>query len=154
MALNDVEADAHYHPERNQLNHTVQVALIAAKETDDVRLIRAAILHDVGKAQCFAEHGNSHGHEDFSAKLLADNGIDAETVWLVSQHIRVMTYQSGEMSSKKARALAAHPLFPLLIQLRRFDIAGRKPGIILNEHRRASFEALCVRVGIEVGAWP
>lgn len=152
MALHGVSEREDFHPERDQLNHTVQVTLLAERESDDVRLWAAAALHDVGKVETQRERGDSHGHEAVSASMIAPY-VHPDVVWLVEQHIRVAAYLSGEMRSTKARALAEHPCFPLLIQLRRCDVAGRRPGFALTEARRERFARICTRAGLEVGAW-
>lgn len=153
MALDGVEDRADYHPERDQLNHSVQVALNAARETGDPRLLAAAALHDVGKAACFAARGNGHGHESASAEMI-EGHVASDVVWLVANHLRVAAYLSGDMGPRKAAQLAAHPLFPLLCQLRRFDVTGRRPHFALTPERRERFTALCEGVGIATGPWP
>lgn len=116
-----VEQMDEHHPEGDVLTHSLQVYGWAIRETDDVDLILAALLHDTGKAI------NSPGH----AKLMTDilkPLVSAKTLWLIENHMRVWHYILGEMKKlKKCQELAGHPWLPELVQLARFDKLGRNP---------------------------
>ena len=134
-----------YHPEGDVLKHTYQVFKWAIRESMDVDLILAALLHDVGKAV------DNHNHVKESVKLI-ENFSSCKTVWLVENHMRIWDYISGEMQGlKKCITLAGHTWLPELIQLARWDKKGRNPNSqtyfpdeeivrILNQKAKAHFE--------------
>lgn len=134
-----------YHPEGDVMNHTYQVFKWAIRESMDVDLILAALLHDVGKAV------DNKNHVRESVKLI-EGFSSAKTVWLVKNHMRFWTYISGEMQGlKKCIDLSRHPWFSELVQLARWDKKGRNPNSktyfpneeitrILNEKAKAHFE--------------
>ena len=140
-----VKQMAKYHPEGDVMNHTYQVFKWAIRESMDVDLILAALLHDVGKAI------DNHNHVHESVKAI-ENFSSAKTVWLVGNHMRIWDYISGEMQGlKKCITLAKHPWLQELIQLARWDKKGRNPNSktyfpneeimrILNEKAKAHFE--------------
>ena len=109
------------HPEVWALDHTYQCFKWAIRESNDIDLILAALLHDVGKAvDC-----KNHVHE--GVKLI-EGFSSRKTVWLVENHMRIWTYILGEMKGlKKCVEYAKHPWLPELIQLARWDKKARKP---------------------------
>lgn len=140
-----VKQVAKYHPEGSVLNHTYQVFKWAIRESMDVDLILAALLHDVGKAI------DRQHHVQEGVKLI-EGFSSAKTIWLVKNHMRIWDYLSGEMQGlKKCLQLANHPWLPELIQLARWDKKGRNPNSkaffpceeitrILNEKAKAHFD--------------
>lgn len=111
------------HPEVDAFNHTLQVFRYALRESDDIELILAALLHDIGKAE------RTDGHEQIAVELLKPFCTD-KTLWLIEQHIRVRLYLDGTMKKLgKCKELANHKWLPELIQLRRWDNAGRRPNV-------------------------
>ncbi len=123
-ALEDVEDRKIHHPEKNVFNHTLQVLHIAFRESNDVDLILAAMLHDIGKLE------NTLGHDQIGADWL-EGLVNDKTIWLVRNHLRIWDYLTGDMNKlKKCKELAAHPYIPELIQLARWDKKGRVP----NKH--------------------
>lgn len=126
--LQGVETDSPHHPERDQFSHTVQVTLCAVGKLPLLSpfhgriLLKAAILHDVGKATTIRERGNMHGHEKHSADMVRDQ-VEPEVVWLIENHIRII--HMDEMRKSKQEALTTHPLFPILKLLRECDVGGR-----------------------------
>jgi len=114
-----VKQKEEYHPEGDVLIHSLQVFHYACRETYDIDLLLAALLHDVGKAINTSEHT----HESLN---LLDPYVSLKTMWLIKNHMRVWTYLKGEMIGlKKCRELIEHPWFPELVQLARFDNMGR-----------------------------
>lgn len=115
-----VEQREDYHPEIDTFDHSLQVLRRAFKETDDVDLILAAMLHDIGKCE------NTLGHEKIAVEWLEDY-VSVKTLWLIEHHIRIQLLLSGEMKRlSKVRYLIEHPWLPELILLRRWDKMGRK----------------------------
>ena len=122
-ALKGIEQQKEYHPEGDALKHTFQVFRWAIRESVDLDLILAALLHDVGKAT-YSNH-----HERDGVKMI-EGFSSCKTVWLVKNHMRVWTYIKGEMQGlKKCLELANHCWFPELIQLARWDAKGRNPRV-------------------------
>ena len=108
-----------YHPEIYVLSHTYQVFKWAVRETNDIDLILAALLHDVGKSVDKLHHVKE------GVKLI-EGFSSCKTIWLVENHMRIWTYILGEMNGfKKCVELANHPWLPELIQLARWDKKGR-----------------------------
>jgi len=113
---------AEYHPEGDVLTHSIQAYRHASRESNDVDLILAALLHDVGKIS------RRMGHEDLSVELL-DCHCSKKTLWLIKNHMRVHTWLNGEMRKlKKVTGLRKHVWFCDLIHLARIDANSRKPG--------------------------
>ncbi len=114
-----VKQKEEYHPEGDVLIHSLQVFNRACRETNDIDLLLAALLHDVGKVINTLEHT----HESLN---LLDQIVSLKTIWLIKNHMRIWTYLKGEMKGlKKCKELAGHPWFPELVQLARFDEMGR-----------------------------
>lgn len=125
-ALQGVQQMEKHHPEGDAFNHSLQVFRHAIRETDDVDLILAALLHDVGKQVCKA------GHEKETRKLLGNYCVE-KVLWLIENHMRVWTFIEGKMKRPgKARTLAEHPWFSQLVQLGRWDKMGREKGVNIN----------------------
>ena len=55
-----------HHPEGDVFTHSVQALEIAMRESDDLDLIFAAMLHDVGKKI------DTKGHEQYALEMLKD----------------------------------------------------------------------------------
>jgi len=119
----NVEQNKINHPEGDVLNHSLQVFKIALKESSDIDLILAALLHDVGKSIRVLDH------EKYSCDLLK-NMISHKTKWLILNHIRIKWFLNGEMKKlKKVKDLHDHEYFNDLILLHRWDIFGRNPNL-------------------------
>ena len=117
-----VEQKDVYHPEGNLYIHTAQVTKLAFRESTDIDLIFAAMLHDVGKIV------NTHGHEDYSVQI-CEPFSSVKTLWLIEHHMRIWKFLRGEMKKLgKVLYLAEHPWLPELILLARWDKKGRVPG--------------------------
>ena len=121
FACGGVAQDPDYHPEGDVLRHTYQVFKWAIRESMDIDLILAALLHDVGKTV------DNHNHVKEGVKLI-DEFSSCKTVWLVRNHMLIWDYLKGEMQGlKKCLYLAGHTWLPELIQLARWDSKGRNP---------------------------
>jgi len=115
-----INQDPEWHPEGDVFNHSLQVVKLAFRESNDVDLILAAMLHDVGKSI------ESHGHEQIGCKLL-DSYVSSKTLFLIENHMRIWNYLEGKMHKlSKCKFLASHPYLAELIQLARWDKKGRK----------------------------
>lgn len=118
-----------HHPEVDLFSHSVQVLNLALKDSDDIDLIFAAMLHDIGKQI------NTLGHDDYSADM-CKGYISEKTEWLIRNHIRIIYLFTGEMKKqKKVKNLVYHPWFPDLVMLRRWDTLGRKPNYVIKYDR-------------------
>ncbi len=117
-----VYQDPAHHEEGEVYIHSLQTFVKASRESIDIDLLLAALLHDVGKAN------GSYGHEKHSIELLKDYS-SVKTLWLIENHMRIWYYLLGQMRGwKKCTDLANHPWFGELCQLGRFDKLGRVKG--------------------------
>lgn len=115
-----------YHPEGDVLNHSLQCLCWALKESNDIDLILAAMLHDIGKIK------DSNGHENTAVEWL--QGIcSVKTLWLIKQHMRIKYLISGEIRRhKKIKELISHCWLPELIMLVRWDRMARNPAKVVK----------------------
>lgn len=110
-----------HHPEGDVFTHSVQVLWWAFKESTDIDLIFAAMLHDVGKRI------DSKGHEKYSVKFV-DGYISEKTEWLILNHMRFWYFVLGDMKKRsKVESIAGHKWLPELALLARWDKLGRNP---------------------------
>jgi tRNA nucleotidyltransferase (CCA-adding enzyme) len=120
-ACHGVEQGDVHHPEGDVFTHSIQVLKWAFRESKDVDLILAAMLHDIGKQV------ESHGHENIAVRYL-ENHCSVKTLWLIKNHMRIWYFILGDMKKmSKAQELATHPWLPELILLARWDKLGRNP---------------------------
>jgi len=118
-----VEQKPLFHPEGDAFNHTGQVVRIALRESKDIDLVMAALLHDIGKKE------NSLGHEKIAIQWLADL-CTPKTLWLIENHMKVRCFLDGTMVKRSTcDRLFYHEWFKDLILLTRWDSAGRKPKV-------------------------
>ena len=116
-----VEQNAEHHPEGDVFVHSVQVLYHALRETNDIDLIFAAMLHDVGKQV------QNNGHDEIAIQML-DGKISEKTAWLIENHMRFWTFVLGDMKRlSKVQYLRNHEWFPDLVMLCRWDKLGRNP---------------------------
>ena len=119
-----VEQELDHHPEGDVYTHLIQTVNRAFKETHDIDLILAALLHDVGKQVI------TYGHEEQSVEMLKDL-VSPKVLWLIEHHMRVWKYLKGEMKRQaKCQHLIEHPWFVDLIQLARWDKMSRVKGFV------------------------
>lgn len=118
-ATRGVEAREDFHPEKDVFEHQLQCFKHALRETFDMELIVAALIHDVGKAI------NHLGHEELGAGLI-EQYVSPKVHFLVLNHTRIRYYYEGKIVKlQKAAELAEHPMFRELVMLSRFDKLGR-----------------------------
>lgn len=135
-ALKGVKDSKKFHPEKSVFNHSLQVLALAFRESNDIDLILAAMLHDIGKAE------NTLGHEQIAVDWL-QGLVSAKTIWLIQNHLRIWTYLSGEMRKlSKCQELVSNKWLPELIQLARWDKKGRVPNKEMKYDRKKIIEKL------------
>lgn len=118
-----------HHPEGDVLNHSLQVFSHSLRETDDLDLILAALLHDIGKSI------ESKGHEKHGINLL-QHVTSTKTLWLIEHHMRIWYLILGDMKRlSKVLYLTNHPWLSELILLARWDKMGRNPNRIMKYNR-------------------
>lgn len=121
--LEKIKDPIKYHSEKNVFVHTCQVVTHAFRETKDVHLIMAALLHDIGKYEDSYNHPKI-GYDilkNMNSKLLSFKVAD-----LVRDHLLIQLYLGGELKKlKKVQQVLINPNFKDLVQLRRWDIMGR-----------------------------
>lgn len=119
-----------WHREGNVGIHTMMVLDEARKQTDDLRVLWAALLHDVGKPRTTDKDLHAIGHEDVGAKM-ADEILerlrfatkDRELiVEMIRGHMRIK--QAHKMKAVKLRRLAATPSMDLHKMLSVADTLG------------------------------
>lgn len=131
-----VEQEKRYHPEGDVLIHSIQVFNRACRESNDVDLLLATLLHDVGKAVDRLEHTKK-------SLDLIDQYVSQKTIYLVKNHMRIWTYIHGEMMRLgKCKELVEHPWFPELVQLARWDYMGRIPNCKPEYNRQIIIDKL------------
>jgi hypothetical protein len=131
-----------HHPEGCVFNHSIQVLQRAFRETNDVDLILAAMLHDIGKYE------NSRGHEN-KAVVLLGNLVSKKTLWLIEHHMRIWYLLTGGMRRKqKVEFLINHCWLPELCLLARWDKMGRVVNKKINYDRNKIIDRLnhCVEL--------
>jgi hypothetical protein len=140
-----VEQNKKYHPEGDVLNHSLQCLCWALKESTDIDLILAAMLHDIGKIE------KSKGHENVSVKWL--QGIcSVKTLWLIENHIRIWYLILGDMRRyKKVRELANHCWLPELIMLARWDRLARNPAKVVKYDKNKFINCLKKKMAFKYG---
>lgn len=132
-----------------QLEHMVQSAQLAEQQGYDEEVILAAFLHDIGHI-CVSAQGDNEmdgygikDHEEVGGEFLREKGFSKRLIRLVEAHVeakryltlkspdyyerlsdaskKTLEYQGGRMSEEEAAAFEQHPLFDLIINMRRWD---------------------------------
>ncbi|MBN1141623.1 MAG: HD domain-containing protein [Deltaproteobacteria bacterium] len=136
-ALRGVQQPPEFHAEGDALTHTL-LALESVRADADERVFWAVLLHDLGKAATteFRDgRWRSHGHEEagtaMALAVLARLGRDdlaPDVAWLVRHHGFILSWgpMPLEKLSRHQRRFCAHPLFPLLLEVARADVAGAR----------------------------
>lgn len=114
-ALDGVQQNPRFHPERDALFHSLQAFELARHATDDRVLWAAALLHDVGKAVSSPEH-------DVIGADLLDGIVAPRIVWLVRHHLDLLV--TPALAKRRLRGTAQ---LRDLQRLRAWDVGGRKP---------------------------
>lgn len=126
-----------HHPEGDVFVHSLQVLHHAFREEkEDLDLILAAMLHDIGKKE------NPLGHEQIGAEMIKDI-VSVKTQWLITHHLRIRFLLEGKIKrTSKVRYLVDHPWLPELILLARWDRLGRNPSFKPKYDREKIIEGL------------
>lgn len=139
-----IEQVAKYHPEGDVFTHLLQVLHCAMLETDNLDLIFAAMLHDVGKQI------ESNGHANHAITML-DGLISEKTAWLIKNHMRFWDLIEGEMRKQsKVKELFGHPWFVDLCMLVRWDKMGRNPHLHLNYDKSRIIDKILSKSEVEI----
>ncbi len=168
VALFDRHGDLHYGEDTTQRAHALQCAALAEAAGCAPTLIAAALLHDIGHFG-EAEEGETPQtdlrHQETSARFLARAFPDAVTepvrlhvaakrylcavepdyaTQLSAASVQSLSLQGGAMSVAECAAFEVLPFASDAIRLRRFDGAGKVPGLVVPpfEHYRPMLEAL------------
>jgi hypothetical protein len=129
LALDGIQQDPHWHPERDALFHSLQAFELARRDTPDPELQAAALLHDVGKALGSADHAEA------GADLL-EGLVTPRVVWLVRHHTDLL--HAPAVTKRRLRGSSA---LTDLQRLRRWDVRGRSPSASVLDPE-ASFAVL------------
>lgn len=127
LPLERVSQSAKYHPEGDALYHSLQVYTFALEEMPyDEEFLLAALLHDVGKAIDPGDH--------VAAGLEALEGFITErTAWLIEHHMEGHSIIDHTIGARRRRRLRENPWFEDLITLAECDLAGRVPGLNVDD---------------------
>jgi 2-amino-1-hydroxyethylphosphonate dioxygenase (glycine-forming) len=150
MALYELHGQSDYIGEPvSQLEHMVQSAQLAEQQGYDDEIILAAFLHDVGHLVAMqGEYISMSGygavsHEKIGAEFLRSKGFSERIALLVESHVeakrylthkypayynnlseasrRTLKFQGRKMSEVEAALFEQDELYPLKIQMRRWD---------------------------------
>lgn len=114
-----------HHPEGDVFIHSLQVLEYAIRESSDIDLILAAMLHDIGKMK------DTKGHDMIAREILKGHYLSEKTLWLIENHMRFWYYILGDMKKlSKVKELSKHPWIGDLLQLARWDKMGRRANYI------------------------
>ncbi len=141
----------------SQLEHALQCADMARSEGHHVDVVCAAFLHDIGHLPSVTRRAgaaSAEGHEVVGAKRVRELGFPARVAALVAGHVAAKRYltfkdpgydrqlsaasrrslreQGGSMSAAEAARFETAPLFSLLLELRTWDEAAKRPGAAVD----------------------
>ncbi|HVS95477.1 MAG TPA: HD domain-containing protein [Puia sp.] len=168
MRLYEGYGGAEYAGEKvTQLEHMAQAAQLAEEQGYDEEVILAAFLHDIGHISEAADGKNGmdgfgiRDHEELGAEFLRERGFSKKIARLVESHVeakryltckdpayfaglseaskRTLGFQGGPMTREEADAFEQYPLFPLIIQMRKWDEQAKienKPLPDLRHYRK------------------
>ncbi|MBV1908331.1 MAG: HD domain-containing protein [Kangiellaceae bacterium] len=115
LALDGVIQSPKYHPESDALYHSLQVFELAYRESTDPELWLAALFHDVGKSV------DSKHHCIIGAEMVTEI-LPTRVIWIIKHHLDLL--KSPQQTQRK---FANTQKIGDLIQVRRWDLAGRSP---------------------------
>ncbi len=152
----------------NMREHMLQSAVFAEQDGANDLIIAAALLHDYGHfthglGEDIADHGIDGKHEEVGAEYLKDYfrpeiiepmrlhvaakrylcAVDAEYFAMVSPaSLQSLELQGGPFTPEEVKEFEKNPYFKQAIQVRRYDEAGKVPGMETPpiEHYRSIIE--------------
>lgn len=153
--LFDRHGDNRYGEHVNQREHMLQCAKLAEDAGEAPAMIAAALLHDVGQfLEGAGDAAETHGHDAVHERLgevFLSQWFPEEVTAPISLHVAAKRYlcavepgyledlsgasalslslQGGPFNEVECRAFEAHPFFKEAIRLRRYDDAGKQPGM-------------------------
>ena len=167
--------DAYFGEPVSQLEHALQAAYHAERESAPPWLVVAALLHDIGHLlhdlpEHIADLGVDARHEDVGHAWLAQYfgpeitapvrmhvdakrylcATDPEYLKLLSPaSVQSLQLQGGPFCEAEARAFEQQPFAREAVRLRRWDDLAKVPGMQVPglEHYRAMIEASLLRAG-------
>lgn len=153
--LFDRHGDNRYGEHVNQREHMLQCAKLAEDAGDTPAMIAAALLHDVGQflegaGDAAEAHGHDAAHERLGEVFLSQ-WFPEEVTAPIFLHVAAKRYlcavepgymedlsgasalslslQGGPFDEAECRTFETHPFFKEAIRLRRYDDAGKQPGM-------------------------
>ncbi|WP_292230722.1 phosphonate degradation HD-domain oxygenase [Brevundimonas sp.] len=153
--LFDRHGENRYGEHVNQREHMLQCAKLAEDAGDTPAMIAAALLHDVGQflegaGDAAEAHGHDAAHERLGEVFLSQ-WFPEEVTAPIFLHVAAKRYlcavepgymgdlsgasalslslQGGPFDEAECRTFEAHPFFKEAIRLRRYDDAGKQPGM-------------------------
>lgn len=142
--LKGVAQPRQYHREGSVWDHAM-AGLRSLNACDDIELIWAVLLHDVGKPDTFhvAERVRFDGHAERSAeiadsllrRLRFPNASRERIVWAILHHMSLMHIVDEKTSRATRMKWLLHEDFPLLLELQRADASGTDPADLTLYHR-------------------
>ncbi len=122
LPLEQVMQPKREHPEGDALYHSLQVFELARDAMPyDEEFLTAALLHDVGKA--------IDPEDNIAAALSAlDQQITERTAWFIANLEDAHRLLEGTIGARARRRLHQADDYDALLQLARYDLAGRQPG--------------------------
>jgi len=137
-AMKGVAQPKMYHREGSVWAHAMRaIRTLSGERAEDLRLLWATLLHDVGKPKTFAieERIRFDKHAEVSATMANEilNRLrfpkkDIEAIcWAVEHHMSLFHLLEKDADELMKRRWFTHPYFPLLLEVHRADAAGTLP---------------------------
>jgi predicted HD phosphohydrolase len=137
----------------DQLQHALQSAWLATRETADDGFVVACLLHDIARAPAVAGipyDGPAEHHGEASSRWLVSR-VGPRVAWLTEQHVSAKRYlvatdpgyralltgvsaatlvdQGGAMNAEELEAFRRHPAWEEAVALRRIDDQAKVVGL-------------------------
>lgn len=155
----------------SQLEHALQVAMMAEEEGNDAAVVLAALFHDIGHLVALAsdnkESMNGFGamsHEDIGESFLKSLNFPTAITSLVKAHVvakrylvskdegyynqlseaskETLRFQGGKMNEEEMSDFEKHPDFKLFIQMRMWDDKAKLENFVAKD--LSYYKQLCL----------
>lgn len=146
--LKGVRQDKEFHPEGNAWQHTLET--LRQRRHPGLRLGLGLLLHDTGKAVApetrdrpFADHSR-HGVPEaarFLRRLGYPDELVSDVLFLVRNHM--LPAALDRLPVHRTRSLMESPLFPVLLELSRADLASTWSDMEEYHRARRAFGKFC-----------